>query len=331
MKKKKKKKSSFKAFLTLLILIAIISGVLFGMKIYENGGGLQGFLLTTLGVNKKELDDLETIYVLVMGVSTDLEKELTDTIMLCGYNPKTNQAMMLSIPRDTFVGKNKNSAKGSEKINYLYSKGVQKTVTSVEQITGLDINYYAVVKTEILIQIVDAIGGVEFNVPINMKYDDITQDLHINLKKGKQIIDGKKAEMLLRFRHNNDGTTYPAEYGDNDYGRMRTQREFIKATVAETIKLKNITKIKFLLDTILNNLETNLKIEDILPYVPYAVSIDLENLIMNQLPGTSELCNNIWIYIHDKEKTTELITEITTKLEYGITHNEDNSNLHSDN
>lgn len=318
MRKNKKKKSGFKGILILLILISIISGVVFGIKIYENGGGLQGLLLTTLGASKKDLEDLDTIYVLVMGVSTDLEKDLTDTIMLCGYNPKTNQAMMLSIPRDTFTGKNKNRARASEKINSLYSKGVDESIEAVEEITGIDIDYYAVVKTDVLIDIVDLIGGVEFDVPIDMEYDDPTQDLHIDLEKGVQIIDGEKAEMLLRFRHNNDGTTYPAEYGDNDYGRMRTQREFLKATISQTIKFKNITKIKSLSEAIFDNLETNLKVEDVLPYMPYTVNIDLDNIVMEQLPGESELCNEIWIYIHDKEDTEQLIEEITNRLEYGV-------------
>ena len=288
------------------------------MRVHENGGGVQGLLLTTLGANKVELEQLDTLYILVLGVSTDLQKELTDTIILCGYNPKTNQAMMLSIPRDTFVGADKNSAKGSEKINCLYSKNVQKTVTAVEKITGVDINYYAVVNTQALTEIVDVIGGVEFNVPIDMKYDDPTQNLHIDLSKGVQMIDGKKAEMLLRFRHNNDGTSYPAEYGDNDYGRMRTQREFIKSTISEIIQFKNITKIKPLLNTIFENLDTNLTVDEALPYIPYLVGIDLDNIITEQLPGASELCNNIWIYIHDKNSTKKLMGEIINTIEHGI-------------
>lgn len=316
-KKKKKNKSVLKSILVVLILIAMLVGILFGIQIHRNGGGVQGLLLTTLGLNKESLEELDTIYILLMGVSTDLQKDLTDTIILCGYNPKTSQAMMLSIPRDTFTGKDKNRAKGSEKINCLYSKSIDKTINAVEDITELDIDYYAVVKTELLVDIVDLLGGVEFNVPIDMKYDDPTQNLHINLKKGVQKIDGKKAEMLLRFRHNNDGTTYPAEYGDNDYGRMKTQRDFIKATISETTKFINIMKIKPLLETIFSNLETNLEIEDILPYMPYMVNIDLENILTKQLPGKSELCNNLWIYVHDKQATKELVKNIVNKLEYG--------------
>ncbi len=96
-KKQKKKTSKLKIIFILFILISIVSGIMFAMQIQKNGGGLKGFLLTTLGSNRKSLEELDTIYILALGVSTDLNSNLTDTIMLCGYNPKTNQAMMLSI------------------------------------------------------------------------------------------------------------------------------------------------------------------------------------------------------------------------------------------
>lgn len=318
-KTKKRKKSGLKSVFGLLILISIIAGVLFAIQIEQNGGGLKGFLLTTLGANKKDLENLDTIYVLALGVSTDLDSNLTDTIMVCGYNPKTNQAMMLSIPRDTFIGKNKNRAKGNDKINSLYAKGVDNTVEAVEELTGIDIDYYAVINNDLLIQMVDVVGGVQFDVPIDMDYDDPTQDLHIHLKKGMQLIDGEKAEQLLRFRHNNDGSSYPYEYGDNDYGRMRTQREFMKATMKQAIQPSNMLKFKDIAGTIMKNLETDMKIEDILPYVPYTMDIDFDNIRTEQLPGESELCNKVWVYIHDESATEELVKELKNMLEYGRT------------
>ena len=73
-----------------------------------------------------------------------------------------------------------------------------------------------------------------------MNYDDKSQNLHIHLKKGTQIIDGEKAEMLLRFRHNNNGTTYSTEYGDNDYGRMKTRKKFSFSCCRANFKSKII-------------------------------------------------------------------------------------------
>ncbi len=214
-KEKKHKKHPILRFirnlLLLLIIITIIIGFLFYKKVETNGGGIKGVLCTLLGQSVEDLANLEKINVLVLGVSEDIETKLTDTIILCSYNPQEQSASMLSIPRDTFVGKNQNTAKGSDKINSLYSKNVNKTVDAVEKITDVKIDYYVVVKTSSLIKIVDILGSVDFDVPIDMDYDDPTQDLHIHLSKGMQKIDGEKAEQLLRFRHNNDGSSYPSE------------------------------------------------------------------------------------------------------------------------
>ena len=169
----------------------------------------------------------EPIYVLLLGENKDLGQTLADTIMCLGYNPEEQRAFIISIPRDTFVGQNLNYAKPEDKINSFFSeKNPQKILNKVNELTGLNIEYYMVINNNGLIKLVDLIGGVEFDVPIDMNYDDKSQGLHIHLKKGVQTIDGEKAEMLLRFRHNNNGTTYPQEYGDNDFGRMKTRKKF---------------------------------------------------------------------------------------------------------
>ena len=316
--KNKKKFSIINFLLKLFLFIIVILGILIGLLYYktqENGGGLRGALITILGLTPQEVENLETKNVLLLGVSKDLDSTLTDTIIVCSYNPKTQTAYMLSIPRDTFVGKNQNTAKGTDKINSLYSKSPEKLLEKVSDITGIDVEYYAIVDNNALIEIVDIIGGVNFNVPIDMDYDDPTQDLHIHLSQGMQKIDGKKAEQLLRFRHNNDGTSYPVEYGDNDYGRMRTQREFISETLKQTLVIKNIFKSKEILDTVFNNIETNMEIKELLPYIPDAVEFDINSIISNQLPGESKKLNNLWFFVYDKKETKNLVREMQSNLE----------------
>ena len=226
---------------------------------------------------------------------------------------------MVSIPRDTFVGNNINSVRAKDKINSLYGdNGVASTVAAVEQISGIDIDYYVTVKTEMLVKIVDTIGGVEFDVPIDMKYNDKTQDLHINLKKGKQIIDGNKAEQLLRFRHNDDGSSYSYEYGDNDFGRMRTQREFIKATLEQCIKVNDLDTLKELATTVFDYVETDIELSYAISYLAYLYDFSTDNLIMEQLPGVSEKSpNGVWIYNHDEIKSKELFNQIVTEFNTG--------------
>lgn len=329
---KKKKSGTLKKILLFLILILIILVVGIAYKTQKNGGGLQGLLSTLVGHNEETLKNLDQIQVLLMGVSTDNGGKLTDTIIIATYDPKNQKASLLSIPRDTFVGKNPQTGTGSDKINALYQKGPEKTLEKVNEITGLDIKYYMVIDNQALIKLVDVIGGVEFYVPIDMKYDDPTQDLHIDLKEGLQTLDGDKAEQLLRYRHGNLDKktgkylgTYPEEYGGDDYGRMRTQREFMIETAKQTLQAKNILKVKEIVDIAYEYVETNLSVSVIKDYVPYAVNIDVSNIQSEVLPGASYGPSTtpsypLWFFVADKEETAKLVEEL-----YGSVDEEDSS------
>ena len=314
--KKKKKKKAWKKVLLILFLLLLIGGGVFAYRVYKNGWGLSGMLATVAGHDENTKKNLTEFKCLILGISTDQENvELTDTIMVASYNPNTQKATLLSIPRDTYTGSNPKRATAYEKINALYSRKHRpdETLEAVNEITGLNIEYYVVVKTEALIELVDAIGGVTFNVPIDMDYDDETQDLHIHLEAGEQLLDGDKAEQLLRFRHNNDGTTYPEEYGNNDIGRMRTQREFILQAVNQTAKVENIFKLGEILDIAKENVITNIDFNVAKDYIPYVVEFNTENLITAALPGTTpdwDTTNGVSIFVYDEEETAELIQEI---------------------
>lgn len=304
--KKKKKNKVLLTILVILLILLILAGSWFGYRVYKNGGGLQGVLATIVGHDENTLKNLPKVYCLVTGQS----QNLTDTIMLCSYDPKTQEASILSIPRDTFVGKNKKSATGFDKINALYQTGPEKTKQAVEKLTGIDIKYYLNIDTESLREVVDSIGGVYFDVPIDMDYDDPTQNLHIHMKKGYQLLDGNKAEQVVRFRHNNNGTSYPTEYGDNDLGRMRTQRDFLQAVVKKLATPATLTKINDLIKIANKNVTTNLDLSLAKDYAPYAVEFKSENLKTATLPGTPELCNGVWIYTHDTSETKKVVEEL---------------------
>lgn len=311
--KKIRTKSNHKTLKKFLLIIGIILIILLGVftyRVYENGWGLQGFLSTLLGQNEETLADLDNLEFLLIGESGNM----TDTIIACSYNPRTQQANMLSIPRDTFIGDSEAKASTSDKINCVYNikKDPMNTVKAVNKVTGLNLKYYVFVDTAALIKLVDAIGGVEFYVPINMDYDDTSKEntLHIHLKKGLQTIDGKKAEQLLRFRHNNNGTSYPEEYGDNDLGRMRTQREFIKATLKQTLKASNVFKLNEILDIANKYAKTNLSVNEVKDYIPYAVNFDTENLTSEMLPNTTKTLNNLSFVIVNDSEARKLINDM---------------------
>lgn len=310
-KKTKKRVKVLRIIGVLLLIIMLFCAGFVGYSTYKNGWGVKGMIQTAMGQDEEKLADLDPITVLIMGVSEDITSKLTDTIIVASYNPKTQKATLLSIPRDTFVGKNKNTATPSNKINALYQTNPIKTLEAVNKITGLDIKHYVVISNNALVELVNEIGGVEFDVPINMNYDDSSQNLAIHLKKGVQKLNGEQAEGLVRFRKNNDGTTYPLEYGDNDLGRMRTQRAFITELTKQTLQLKNITKIGNFFDIVKKNVTTNFNNWSVIKdYIAYAVDFDTENIQTATLPGEAGYYNKYSFFIYDQKETDKLVKKI---------------------
>lgn len=309
-KEKRRNKHIGRKIFLFILLICVCAGIWFAKKANDLEGN---WLAAILGHDKNTLENLGTLQVLIMGESTGM----SDTIIACSYNPKTQKASMLSIPRDTYVnnGKYKNSV--YNKINSLYSGGEtpEKTLQAVNEITGLNINYYILVDTQALRKLVDYIGGVEFDVPRDMKYDDYGQDLHINLKAGLQRLNGKQAEQVVRFRHNNNGSSYSYEYGNEDYGRMKTQRNLIIAVAKQTIKFKNIKEIKNIINIMKEDVITNIDFNKIKDYIPYAMNMNLDNIQTAQLPGQSELRNGGWFFFHDEEETKNVVNQLFNEIE----------------
>ena len=306
--KKKKKGIGKKIALVIILVILVFAGVV-AYRVHENGGGLKGFLATAVGHDSETVKNLPKIYCVLLGQS----ENLTDTIMIAEYDPQEQQASILSIPRDTFIGYDKTKATAWDKINAVYQTGPENVLKEINELTGLDIKYYLKVDTKAFKVLVDEIGGVTFDVPIDMKYDDNRQNLHINLKAGEQLLDGDKAEQLVRFRHNNDGTTYPAEYGMEDEGRMRTQREFLTALAKQTLKVENIFKINDFIDIANEYVETNIDFDVAKDYVPYIVEFNMEELKTGQVPGRSELTNGVWVYIANQSELNKMVDDLFIK------------------
>ena len=311
-----------KIVLILLLIIIILAGI-FAYRVYQNGGGLTGIVTTLVGTDPEKVKSLPDFYCLLLGKS----EAMTDTIMVAKYSPSTGDATLLSIPRDSFVGNNPNTATASDKINSKYQISPQRTIDAVNELTGLNLKYYITVDTKALRDLVNAIGGVYFDVPIKMDYDDSSQDLYINLESGYQLLDGQKAEWLVRFRHNNNGTSYSYEYGDNDLGRMRTQREFLMAVAKQTLRLENITKINDILNVIEQEVETNIDFDTMMEYAPALLNINADNIQTGMLPGTAQYCNGVAVYLVDEDEAKELVNELfltssntTTNEESGMTN-----------
>ena len=323
-KEKKQKRKGRRIFgkivLILLLIIIILAGV-FAYKVYKNGGGLTGIVTTLVGTDPEKIKNLPDFYCLLLGKS----EAMTDTIMVAKYSPSTGNAALLSIPRDSFVGSNPNTATASDKINSKYQISPQRTIDAVNELTGLNLKYYITVDTKALRDLVNAIGGVYFDVPIKMDYDDSSQDLYIHLEPGYQLLDGEKAEWLVRFRHNNNGTSYSYEYGDNDLGRMRTQREFLMAVAKQTLKLENITKVNDILNVIEQEVETNIDFDTMMEYAPALLNINADNIQTGMLPGTPQYCNGVAVYLVDKDEAKDVVNELFLTSSNTSTNDQENT------
>lgn len=306
-KKKRKNRKRKRIILLILLILIMLLGIFIGLRIHRADGNL---LAALLGHNKTTRQNLEKLQVLILGESTGM----SDTIVVAQYDPKNQEAALLSIPRDTFVGKDIKHARSSDKINAKYSHGetIDETLAAVNELTGLNIKNYVLVDTKALNKLVDVIGGLEFDVPMDMNYDDGTQNLHIHLKAGYQKLTGNQVEQLVRFRHNNNGSSYYKVYGvGEDFGRMQTQRNVIMALAKQTLKFKNVTEIFNIIDIFKDYVKTNMNLDDIKDYVPYAFEMNMDNIKTGQVPGSDGPSNiGIYVFVPDKEATKELVDEL---------------------
>ena len=149
--------------------------------------------------------------------------------------------------------------------------------------------------------LVDAIDGVDFEVPINMNYDDPYQDLHIHFNAGMQHLTGEEAMKVVRFRHNNDGSGY----GNEDIGRMQTQQAFLKAVAQQTLTLSNLDKIDDFVKIFQQYVETDLTLGNLAWLGKEAISMGAENISFSTLPGE---WHSPYIYL-DPDATLEVVNQ----------------------
>ncbi|MFZ5986089.1 MAG: LCP family protein [Bacillota bacterium] len=241
----------------------------------------------------------QCLNLLILGL--DEEEVRSDVIALLNYRPKEGKINILSIARDTRV-----KAKGRfMKINALIGTGGERLVVEkVEEITGLPINYYLTLNFKGFREIIDTLGGVEIDVPFDMEYDDPYQNLHIHIKKGKQVLDGAKSEQFVRYRK---GNHKGQGYQDGDIGRIKIQQQFIKEFIEQKIKVRYILKANDIFFILKDNMRTNIEISDVNHFIKYIKDIRSDEVKSYTLPGYSSYIGGQWYYIYNKKKTKELI------------------------
>ncbi|MDP9750364.1 LCP family protein [Thermoanaerobacter pentosaceus] len=243
----------------------------------------------------------EKIKVLILGLDETSPEgpHRSDTMMVISYNTDTKKGYILSIPRDTMVTI---PGHGVQKINAAYSiGGPELAMVEVSQLIGEDIRYYVKIDYEGFKKLVDAIGGVEMNVPIDMNYDDYAGNLHIHLKKGWQHLDGERALQLVRFRHG---------YAMQDLERVKVQREFLLAVLDKIKSPSTILGLPRNLKIIDQYVETNIPFEQMVKYAELAVRVDKNNIITVTLPGSPRYINGISYYMVDLQETKRFMLDL---------------------
>ena len=234
--------------------------------------------------------------ILVYG--TDDDNGGSDTNILVGFDGKNGTVSCVSIPRDTAIhldGK-------TPKFNYAFnSGGHEQARASAGDMLGIPVDFYIGVDLQAFEDLVNAIGGVDFEVPINMNYDDPYQDLHIHFNKGMQHLSGEDALKVVRFRHNNDGSGY----GTEDIGRIGTQQAFLKAVAQKMLQPANLVKVGDYVKIFQQYVDTNLKLSDMAWFGEQLIGMGTGNVSFYTLPGAWSDSRNR--YMLDADATLDMV------------------------
>lgn len=283
------RKKPFDIVMTVVVIVAAgVFGTVSLMKwrpLKEGGTASQGQKLTPMQSNSQSNERVspqpqwssDFTNFLVCGI--DNTNSLTDVIMIVGFDNKTKKVSILQIPRDTYAG----SDIPTRKYNAVYGhhdkgvSGMETLKARVENDFGIEIGNYAAVTTKGFRTLVDAAGGVEVNVPIDMDYDDDKQDLHIHISAGKQTLNGSQAEQFVRFRKG---------WKQGDLGRLDAQKIFL-ASFAKKLQSLGVWKISAEILPVIKQPDflTDLSIYDMLELASAAKQVSLSSAKIYTMPG----------------------------------------------
>jgi len=239
-------------------------------------------------------------YTILIG-GLDNESGGSDTNLLVALDVASKQINVLSLPRDTLL----NVSWSVKKLNNAYHHGgFDRTITEVSNLLGIPVDFYVTVDLHAFVELVDAIGGVEFDVPLDMNYDDPYQDLHIHISKGMQLLDGENALKVVRWRQNNDGSGYATA----DIGRIDTQQAFLAAMAGQTLHLSNWDKIPSMAEIFRRNVDTDLRPANLVWIGEQALAMGSGAVSFHTLPGDGAgYYKGVSYYTVDPQATLDLI------------------------
>ena len=242
----------------------------------------------------------EHFYTVLMA-GLDDENGGSDTNLLMALDAENGTINVVSLPRDTLL----NVSWSVKKLNNAYHHGgISQTRPEVSRLLGIPVDYYVTVDLRAFVELVDAIDGVDFDIPVDMDYDDPEQDLHIHFKKGPRHLTGQQALEVVRWRQNNDGTGYATA----DIGRIGTQQAFLTAVAKQTLQVSNLDKIPEMAEIFSTRVETDLKLANLIWIGEQALSMGSDSIAFHTLPGDGAgYYKGGSYYVLDPEGVLELI------------------------
>lgn len=264
---------------------------------------------------------IDDVFTFVVG-AVDEDQTRTDALMVATMNTKEKTINVMNIPRDTMCNNGESGAWRKINAAYATKKGIEQTKVEIERLMGFQPDKYVIVNFEGIAAIVDAIGGVDYDVPFRMEYHDPSQHLDIDLQPGMQHLTGKQTVEFLRWRHNND---YSKQYVNGDEGRVENQQKFLKELARQVLQVKNATKIPKIAEAVSKNVKTDFTTGELLWMGKQALQIDNANLKFFTLPGYGAMSYAgsdpyKYSFFFPKEKETlELVNKYFNPCEEPIT------------
>lgn len=237
--------------------------------------------------------------IVVLGVderSDDVGR--SDTLFVVMFDSNTKSASLLSIPRDTRV---RIAGHGWDKINHAYAYGGRElTQKTVEELLGLKINNYVMVDFKGFTGLVDAIGGIDIDVEKDMYYHDDWDGFTIDLKKGRQHLDGKTAIQYVRYRDE-----------EGDIGRIRRQQHFMMAVYDKIASADMLLHIPGLAKQLTSMVKTDLPLGDMMDLgKALHAMVKEKGLSMAMVPGTPKYIDGISYWLPDITDLRELMVKM---------------------
>lgn len=230
----------------------------------------------------------------------------TDVMMLVSLDTKGKTVNILQIPRDTFINRDKADFRVT-RVNSIYTAAynvaaqnglsgaarekaaMEKLCTGLERSLCVTIDRYVLMDTAAFVDIIDAVGGIEYNVPFDMDYEDPEQELYIHLKAGMQKLDGKKAEQFIRYR---------SGYATGDVGRVEARGDFLREVYTQVLGKISLGSAIEIAGTLLSSVTTDAGGDDIAFFATALYGTGTGNINIKTITGSpvQNPKTGVWTY-----------------------------------